>query len=47
MKGWGANFGSSSRKHKQQLLLEIAEIDKEASSNDLLPIKWEYRYGLE
>ena len=47
MKGWGANFDSSSRKHKQQLLLEIAETDKEASSNVLSPIKWEYRYGLE
>jgi len=47
MKGWGANFGSSMRKHKQQLLLEIAEIDKEAFSTVLPPTTWAHRYGLE
>ena len=47
MKVWGANFGSSMRKHKQQLLLEIAEIDKEAFSTVLPPTTWAHIYGLE
>ena len=47
MKGWGANFGSNLRKHKQQLLLEIDAIDREANFTDLPPTTWEHRYKLE
>ena len=47
MKGWGANFGSNLRKHKQQLLLEIDAIDREANFMDLPPTTWEHRYKLE
>ena len=47
MKDWGANFGSNLRKHKQQLLLEIDAIDREANFTDLPPTTWEHRYKLE
>lgn len=47
MKGWGANFESEMRRHKQTLLLEIKEIDDTADTRDLSGDEWAHRYNLE
>ena len=47
MKGCGANFASDMRKHKQQLLLTLGNMDMEAELGGLSEHQWKIRYSLE
>jgi len=47
MKGWGANFESARKKHRQELLLEIKSLDDKSERTHLLEEEWRRRYQLE
>jgi hypothetical protein len=47
MKGWGANCDSARRKHKQEILLEIKNLDGKSDLMQLSEEEWKRRYELE
>lgn len=47
MKGWGVNFETSLRKHKQQILLTLDRMDQEGDLGGFSEQQWKSRYSLE
>jgi mannosylglycoprotein endo-beta-mannosidase len=47
LRGWNGNWGGDMKKRKQDLLLLIQDLDKEAERRSLEDREWEQRYSLE
>ena len=47
MKGWGPSCDSARRKHKQEILLEIKDLDGKSDLMQLSEDEWKRRYELE
>ena len=47
LRGWGANFGSESKKERAKILAQIATLDAEANVHMFSEQEWALRYALE